>query len=132
LQPFQDSLDGHGSACPVILVGRSLCPSVECGLDAPERDSVSHSRFDEVGQGFALSENGLEFSAQLWLDADLRYDSGLHQRIVLRLRYARNGSSDTRQKSLVDHNLPFVSDRSMRDEAWFGPIRVRRTALALV
>jgi hypothetical protein len=52
---------------------------MECGLHAPESDGVSHSRFNEVGQGLALPENGLEFSTQLRLDADLGYDSGLHQ-----------------------------------------------------
>jgi len=62
---------------------------MECGLDAPESDGVSDCGLDEVGQSFTLPEYGLEFSAQLWLDADLGYDSGLHQKIVLRLGYAR-------------------------------------------
>jgi hypothetical protein len=30
---------------------------MESGLDTPESDGVSHSRFDEVGQGFARLEN---------------------------------------------------------------------------
>ena len=32
----------------------------------------------------------VKLSAQLWLDADLGYDGGLHQGVALRLRYARN------------------------------------------
>jgi len=56
-------------------------------LDAPESDGVSHTRFDEVGQRLALPENGLKFSTQFWFDANLGYDSGLHGRSVLRLRY---------------------------------------------
>ena len=66
---------------------------MERGLDAPESDGVWHSRFDEVGQGFARLEHGLELSAQLWLDADLGYHGGLHEGIVLRLRYACNGQT---------------------------------------
>lgn len=71
LEFFQDGLDGHRNARLVICLGRCLCASVERGLDAPESDGVSQGRFDEVGQGFALPEHGLELSAQLWLDADL-------------------------------------------------------------
>jgi hypothetical protein len=44
---------------------------MECGLDASESDGVSHRGLDEVGQGFALSEYGIELGAQFWLDADL-------------------------------------------------------------
>lgn len=66
---------------------------MDCGLHATESDGVSHGRFDEVGQGFARLEHGLEFSAQLGLDADLGYDGGLHGQCVLRVRYDRNGSA---------------------------------------
>jgi hypothetical protein len=62
-------------------------------LDAPESDGVSHCGLDEVGQSFTLPEYGLEFSAQLWLDADLGYDGRLHPGSVLRLSYARNTPS---------------------------------------
>ena len=63
---------------------------MECGLHAPEGDGVSHSRFDKVGQGFALPEYGLKLGAQLWFDADLRYHGGFHRMSVLRLGYFRN------------------------------------------
>lgn len=76
---MQHGVNGHRNACSVVLLGRSLCPRMERGLDAPECDGVSHSRFDEVGQGLTLPENGLEFSTQLWFDADLGNDSGFHQ-----------------------------------------------------
>lgn len=58
----------------MVLLGRSLGSSVECGLDASESDSASHRRFDEVAQGLALLEDRLEFGTQLWLDADLGND----------------------------------------------------------
>jgi hypothetical protein len=32
-------------------------------------------------------KHGLKFGAQLWLDADLGYDGGLHARSVLRMGY---------------------------------------------
>ncbi len=87
---------------------------MERGLDAPESDRASHSRFDEVGQGFALPENGLEFSTQLWFDTDLGYDSGLHGQSVLRLRYGCNGPprrdrQTGRQKWLVGQLLSLES-----------------------
>ena len=44
---------------------------MEGGLNASEGNGVSNRRFDEVGQGFALPENGLKLGTQLWLDADL-------------------------------------------------------------
>src|SRR5512143_1093389 len=62
---------------------------MELGLHAPERDSVAHRRFDEVGQGLALLEHRLEFGSQLRLDADLGDDCGLHHNSVLRMRYTR-------------------------------------------
>ena len=65
---------------------------MECGLDTPESNRVSHRGLDKVGQGFALPEYGFKLSAQLGLDADLGYDGGLHQSSVLRLSYAGNGS----------------------------------------
>jgi hypothetical protein len=86
---------------------------MERGLDTPEGDGVSHGRFDEVGQGFARLEHGLELSAQLWLDPDLGYYGGLHERSVLRLSYARNelrwcAPSTRRQRSLAGQELPLV------------------------
>ena len=78
LQSLQDCVNGHRDASPVVLLGRSLCLRMERGLDEPESDGVPHSRLDEFGQGLALPQNGLEFCAQLWFDADLRYGIGLH------------------------------------------------------
>jgi hypothetical protein len=60
---------------------------VECSLYATEGDGASHRSLDELGQGLALPEDGLELGAQLGLDADLGYHSGLHERSVLRLLY---------------------------------------------
>jgi hypothetical protein len=79
---------------------------MEHGLDAPESDGVSHRRFDEVGQGLARSENALEFSAQLWFNADLGYDSRLHRSKVLCLsdgcsRPRRSARPTGRRKSLA-------------------------------
>ena len=75
----------------MVLLRRRLRPRMERGLEAPESDRVSHSCFDEFGQRFARLEHGLKFSSQLWFDADLGYDGGLHARSVLRVGYARNG-----------------------------------------
>jgi hypothetical protein len=60
---------------------------MERGLDAPECDGASNRRFHESGQGLALLQYGFELGAQLGLDADLGYHSGLHERSVLRLLY---------------------------------------------
>jgi hypothetical protein len=68
---------------------------MERGLDAPECDGVSHSRFDEVGQGLALLKHRPEFGTQFGLDADLGDDSSCHRSIVLRLGYRRNDSDLT-------------------------------------
>ena len=38
---------------------------MEFRLHAPEGDGVAYGRFDELGQGFALPEYGLELGAQL-------------------------------------------------------------------
>ncbi|HMO44776.1 MAG TPA: alkyl sulfatase C-terminal domain-containing protein [Rubrivivax sp.] len=64
---------------------------MERRLDTPESDGVAHRRLDEVGQGFALPEYGLELGAQFRLDADLGNDGGLHPVSVLRVGYARSG-----------------------------------------
>ena len=76
----------------MVLLRRRLRPRMERGLEAPESDRVSHSCFDEFGQRFARLEHGLKFSSQLWLDADLGYDGGLHARSVLRVGYAQRAS----------------------------------------
>jgi hypothetical protein len=81
---------------------------MERGLDASESDGISHSCFDEFGQRFARLKHGLKLGAQLWLDADLGYDGGLHARSVLRMGYAHNGLFDCFgsawwRTSLVDH-----------------------------
>ena len=65
---------------------------MECGLHAPEGDGGADGRLDAVRQGFALLEHGLEFGAQLGLDADLRDDGGLRGGNVLRLRYGHNSA----------------------------------------
>jgi hypothetical protein len=63
---------------------------MESGLDASECNRVSHRCLDELGQCFPWLEHGLKFSAQLWLDANLGYDGGLHAGSVLRMGYADN------------------------------------------
>ena len=59
LQSLQDGVNGHRNACPVVFLGRSLCPSMERGLDAPQSDGVSHGRFDKVGQRLTYHQNGV-------------------------------------------------------------------------
>ena len=71
----------------MISLGRCLGTRVECSLYATEGDGASHRSLDELGQGLALPEDGLEFGAQLGLDADLGNDGCLDAGSVLRVGY---------------------------------------------
>jgi hypothetical protein len=92
---------------------------MERGLDAPESDRVSHSCFDEFGQRFAWLEHGLKFGAQLWLDADLGYDGGLHARSVLRMGYTHNGLFDC-------FGLTWVKNSTKQGQGQFQAAAIKR------
>jgi hypothetical protein len=87
LESLKHRLDRHRYACLVISLGRCLRTRVECSLYATEGDGASYRSLDELGQGLALPEDGLEFGAQLGLDADLGNDGCLHAGSVLRVGY---------------------------------------------